>query len=318
MVPVPQNIIDFINGGTSFVIVGHEEPDGDCVGSQLALCSLLSRLGKKAIPCSAGPFERTEIKPFEQFFLPFPENRKELRVLVMDCSARERVGDLPIDDLPFAVVDHHASGEPWGDVVYLDTCASSVSFMTEKIYTALGAKPTKEEAEFLLFGICTDTGFFRHLNDKGSETFFTAARLVAAGASPKKIYGIMDGGKSLNSRLLAGSCLARTRSYHGGKLLVTNETLEESEQFGHISRDSDLIYRLLQSVEGAEAVALVRQENKDECSIGLRSRERIDVAAIAKSFGGGGHKNAAGAKVSGNSAQLEEKLVAAFGEIFGG
>ena len=318
MVPVPQSLIDFINTGTNFVVVGHEEPDGDCVGSQLAIHSLLCRMGKKAIPSSAGPFERTELKSFEQFFLPFPLEREGLRLLVMDCSARERVGNLPIEGLPSAIIDHHVSGNPWGDAVYLDTEASSVCFMTEKIYTALGIKPTKEEAELLLFGICTDTGFFRHLDEKGSETFFTTARLVAAGASPKKIYGIMDGGKSLNSRLLAGSCLARTRSYHSGKLLVTDETLEESEQFGHLSRDSDLIYRLLQSVEGAEAVAIVRQENKEECSMGLRSRDRIDVAAIAKSFGGGGHKNAAGAKVSGNSAQLEEKLVAAFGKIFGG
>ena len=315
--PVPEELIDFINKGSSFVVVGHEEPDGDCIGGQLALCSLLRRMGKNAVPSTAGPFERTEIKPFVKYFLPFPSNREKLQVFIMDCSTPDRVGELPIDRLPSAIVDHHSAGVPFGDVVYLDPEASSVCFLVEKIFTAMGKKPTKEEAEFLLFGICTDTGFFRHLDEKGAETFSTASRLVALGANPKKIYAIMNGGRNLDSRLLAGVSLSKTRSYYGGKLLVTDECLHDLEKYGHESRDSDLIYRLLQSVEGVEAVAIVREENKEECSIGLRSRDRIDVAAIAKSFGGGGHKNAAGAKLPGPVTGLEEKLVAAFREFFG-
>ncbi|MDR0447368.1 MAG: bifunctional oligoribonuclease/PAP phosphatase NrnA [Treponema sp.] len=316
LVPVPQELINFIHNGKKFVVLGHEEPDGDCVGSQLAICSLLKRLGKEAFPCSAGPFNRNEVKSYERYFYPWPECREELRVLIMDCSNRERIGDFPIEGLPVAAVDHHSGGNLWGEVLYLNPQASSVAFMTEMIFTALGEKPTTEEAELLLFGLCTDTGFFRHLTETGAETFNTAARLTAAGASPKKTFVSINGGRVLKSRLLMGNILAKTRSYFDGRLLLSDETIEDAEKFGMESRDSDMIYQLLQSVEGVEAMALIRQENSEECTMGLRSRDKIDVAAIAKSFGGGGHKNAAGAKVRGTVADLEKELTAAFAPWF--
>ncbi|MDR1143506.1 MAG: bifunctional oligoribonuclease/PAP phosphatase NrnA [Spirochaetaceae bacterium] len=332
-VPVPAELLDFIRGGITFIVAGHEEPDGDCVGSQLAVTSVLRRMGKKAYPCSAGPFKRTEIKPFEKYFVPCPDPARNdsaprfqedalhsgdrgTRVLVMDCSTRDRVGKIPIDGLPLAVVDHHLSGSPWGDVIYLDPGAPSVTLMAAKLIGELGFVPTPEEAELLLFGLCTDTGFFRHLDEGSAEAFETAAALTAAGASPKKIFAAINGGKSLNSRLLMGRVLANTRSYYGGRLLVSGETLEETEQFGRESRDSDTIYQLLLSVEGVEAVGLLRQENPGECTIGLRSRNRIDVAAVAEQFGGGGHKNASGAKTAGTIPLLEEKLTAAFAPWF--
>jgi len=316
MVPVPQELIDFIRKGTDFVVAGHEGPDGDCVGSQLAIASLLRRMGKKAVPCSAGPFKRPEIKPYAEQFLPCPPQREGLRVIVMDCSTRKRVGDLPIDGLLSAAVDHHASGDPWGAVVYLDPGAPAVALMTERIFRALGAEPTVEEAELLLFGLCTDTGFFRHLDETGSEVFLAASRLAAAGASPKKTFAAINGGKPLNSRILMGAVLARTRPYYGGRLLVSDETLKESERYGQDSRDSDLVYQLLQSVEGVEAITLIRQESAEECTLGFRSLDRVDVGAIAETFGGGGHKNAAGAKVRGAIAELEEQCAAAFAPWF--
>jgi len=315
---VPQALLDFIRDGTDFIIAGHEEPDGDCVGSQLAIASLLQRLGKTAVPCSAGPFKRNEVKPYAERFLPCPARREGMRVLVMDCTSRERVGDLPIDGLPAASVDHHASGNPWGDAVYLDPDAPSVTFMTEKIFLALDMEILPEEAELLFLGLCTDTGFFRHLDggDRSKAFFETVARLCGKGASPKKAFAAINGGKSLNSRILMGTVLAKTRSYYGGRLLVSDETLEESKRYGLESRDSDMTYQLLQSIEGVEAMVLIRQETQEECTVGFRSRDRVDVAALAENFGGGGHKNAAGAKMRGIIRDLEKKITAAFAEWF--
>ncbi|GHV86665.1 phosphoesterase [Spirochaetia bacterium] len=317
-VPVPEALIKFIREGQRFIVAGHEEPDGDCVGSQLAITSLLQRLGKKAVPVSAGPFKRTETKPYAPLFLPCPAgaDKEGTRVIVMDCSTRERVGDLPLDGLRSAAVDHHASGNPWGEIVYLDPDAPSVTFMAAKIFAALGERPTTEEAELLFFGLCTDTGFFRHLDERSEETFKTAAALVAAGANPKKTFAAINGGKSLNSRILLGTILSRARAYYGGKLLVSGETLEETRRFGQESRDSDMLYQLLQSVEGVEAMVILREENPEECTVGFRSLDRINVAAIAEGFGGGGHKNASGAKVRESAAVLEEKITAAFAPWF--
>jgi phosphoesterase RecJ-like protein len=287
------------------------------VGSQLVIASALDRLGKKAWPCSAGPFKRTEVKPFEGRFFPFPAGvpRERIRVIVVDCSSLDRVGDLPLEGLPLASVDHHASASPSGEAVYLDAAAPSVTCMALDIIGALGLSPTPEEAELLLFGLCTDTGFFRHVDETGAKTFEAAARLIRAGASPKRVFAMINGGKTLNSRRLTGLVLSRTRPFFGGKLLLSFEDYDDVLRYGEESRDSDVIYQLLMSVEGAEAAVLIRQEKPENCTIGLRSRDRIDVASIAVLFGGGGHKNAAGASVDGKIAAIEQKLLDAFAAV---
>jgi phosphoesterase RecJ-like protein len=318
-IPVPPDLPEFIKGGSVFLVAGHREPDGDCIGSQLALCSALNRLGKKAIPCSAGPFKRPEIRSFEGRFTSRPGegDRKEARVILVDCSEPDRTGDLEpfLAGLPLAVIDHHALGHRSGDkasVLYLDTDAPSVTVMILNLVEALGLGLTGEEAELLFLGLCTDTGFFRHVDAGGAETFSYAARLVRAGANPKETFRVINGGKSLESRLLLGRILSRSESYYGGKLLLSTETYEEIRDFGLGSRDSDTLYQLLQSVDGAEAIALLRQETPEKCTAGLRSRDSVNVAEVALVFGGGGHKNAAGFSHDGLLEDLRPMLVEAF------
>jgi phosphoesterase RecJ-like protein len=188
---------------------------------------------------------------------------------------------------------------------------------------ALGLKLAKEEAEYLLFGLCTDTGFFRHLDERSAETFNAAAKMIAAGASPKKTFQMVSGGKSLNSRLLLGHILSGVESHFDGKLLIGFETNEDFKRFGLEGRDSDTLYQLLQSVAGVEAIVIIRQESSDllhksgeKCSVGLRSRNAVDVSAIAASFGGGGHKNAAGFSIEGTISNVREKIMNVFNNTF--
>jgi phosphoesterase RecJ-like protein len=181
---------------------------------------------------------------------------------------------------------------------------------------ALSLSPTPEEAELMLFGLCTDTGFFRHVDNTGAAAFETAARLTAAGANPKHVFAAIHGGKSLESRLLMGLLLSRIRSLYGGRLLISREEYEDTLRFGGESRDSDMIYQLMQSITGVEAMALIRQESPTNCTIGIRSRDAIDVASIAEKFGGGGHKNAAGASTGGTIDTIEEQLIKEFAPFF--
>jgi phosphoesterase RecJ-like protein len=314
---VPENLLRFIREGTVFIVAGHKEPDGDCVGSQLALVSALRRIGKKALACTAGPFKRSEIKSFENRFDPFPERpQRETRFILMDCSSLERTGGLSAGDMPMAVVDHHEREHSEGEAAYVEPGAPSVTYLTLNVIEALGLTPTQEEAQLLLFGLCTDTGFFRHLDEGSGEVFLAAARLAAYGASPKKAFAAINGGKTLTSRLLTGQVLSRTRAFYGGRLLLSFEEYEDIRHYGGESRDSDLIYQLLMAVEGVEAAVLIRQEKPDTCTMGLRSRERINVAAIAALFGGGGHKNAGGASIEGKAGALEERVVKAFEPFF--
>jgi phosphoesterase RecJ-like protein len=321
---VPDELIQFIKTGSKFLVAGHKEPDGDCVGSQLALCSALRRLGKTALPCSAGPFKRSEIKSYEGLFTAAPgdQDRENARVIVVDCSAPGRTGDLApfLEGLPTAVIDHHATGDhpaPSAEApVFLDAAAPSVTFLILHLIEALGERPSREEAELLFFGLCTDTGFFRHVDQGGAETFTAAAQLVQAGANPKKTFHAIHGGKSLGSRILMGILLARAEPLFGGRLILSYEQYEETRRFGLEGRDSDSLYQLLQSVAGVEAIAIIRQETPENCTVGLRSRDAVDVSAVAAGFGGGGHKNAAGFSVNGAVEELRPQLIAAFEKIF--
>jgi bifunctional oligoribonuclease and PAP phosphatase NrnA len=321
MRPVPKDLLDFIERHDTFYVIGHKEPDGDCVGSQLALAAFLRRSGKGAVLCSAGPFTRTEILPYEHRFtavVPDEKASERAAAIVLDCSSLGRIGAVAetLPSVPIAFVDHHTAGSATGQVVYIDGDAPAVTLMVLRIIEAMGGSPTKEEAELLLFGLGTDTGFFRHLDESSAETFAAVARLVQAGASPKRVFHLMTGGKSLFSRKLMGEILVRTEPHYDGRLLVSFVTLEDQQRYGLASRDSDMTYQLLMSVSGCEAAMVIRQENESECTVGLRARERVDVGAIAASFGGGGHRLAAGLLIRGKLEEVRERLVAAFATSF--
>ncbi|GHU09095.1 phosphoesterase [Spirochaetia bacterium] len=328
--PVPPALLDFIHNHEKFIVSGHREPDGDCLGSTLALCSALKRLGKEAVPCSAGPFKRAEVKHLESLFCSQidPGLRSGAAVIIVDCSSLERIGDLQesLRDLDIAMIDHHAMGqcddannEPsllYIDSTYIDPAAPSVTFMILRLIEALGLVPTEQEASRLFFGLCTDTGFFRHIDSSGAETFAAASALIRAGANPKTTFQLINGGKSLDSRILLGKVLSRAESYYEGRLIVSTELYEETQRFGAEGRDSDMLYQLFQSVAGVEAIVILRQESPDNCTIGFRSRDEVNVAEIAHAFGGGGHKNAAGLSISGLIEELKPQIIAAFLPVF--
>jgi phosphoesterase RecJ-like protein len=318
--PPPSSLVDFIRNGAKFIIAGHKEPDADCVGSSLALASVLRRLGKTAITCSAGPFKRTEIQKYQHLFASSlsDSEREGAFAIIVDCSMEERTGSLAqyLHGLPSATIDHHACGETFGGVVYLDGASPSTTALIVAVIKALGLEPTQEEAELLFFGLATDTGFFRHIDAGGEKVFAVAAELVHYGADPKKVFGMINGGKTLNSRRLLASVVSRAQPYYEGRLIISTEPLEETRRFGMESRDSDMLYQLIQSVEGVEAVVVIRQESETKCSVGLRSRDTVDVGAIAAHFGGGGHKNAAGFLKEGRIDALIPSIQASFKAAF--
>jgi phosphoesterase RecJ-like protein len=202
--------------------------------------------------------------------------------------------------------------------VFIDGGAPSVTVLILRLIEALGMSLERSEAELLLFGLCTDTGFFRHVDDTGALAFDAAARMIRAGASPKHAFLAINGGKSLDSRILMGRILSRTETFYEGRLLLSTEEYEETRRYGLEGRDSDALYQLLQSVKDMEAIVLIRQEKLDppQCTVGLRSRDQVDVAAIAGSFGGGGHKNAAGFSISALIDGLKPEIVEAFKQVF--
>lgn len=321
-VEVPRSLKVFIDSYENFIITGHKEPDGDCIGSMFALAGFLNRVkGKNTLLLNAGPFKRPEIKEYESgTFSSIPDSfpKEDTGCIILDCSNRARTGDAEalIKDFPAFIIDHHASNGESGENSFVNPSSPSTTLLVYQAIESLGYKPSPEEAELLFFGLSTDSGFFRHLDESSSLAFLIASKLIECGANPKKTFLKMNGGKSPESRKLLSVMLSRVEYYYGGRLAVTWEELEDTQLYGLEGRDSDMLYQLIQSIRGVKAIISIRQETEDNCTVGFRSLDDVDVGKIAESFGGGGHKQASGLSIRGTVRELKPVLIEAFKKSF--
>jgi len=307
-----------------FIALGHREPDGDCVGSQLVLETWLERRGKEVSAVSVGPFDRPEISVYaDRFTGRFEPHDVEpgTALVLVDCSGPERTGLGPellasLEALPSLVIDHHAAGRRHGSLHFIDPEVPSTTLLVLDLMESMGDEPTEEEAELLLFGFCTDTGFFRHLSSSQASALGAVQRLVERGASPREVYRRIYTGRNLEQFRLLGRLLARVEAYAGGKVLISWQTLEESTAFGKNLRGSDDFYRHLQSVSGNELAVLIKEEEDGRCSVGLRSTGALNVGELAHSLGGGGHVLASGYTEEGSADQVKARLLEALSGFY--
>lgn len=301
--PCPFQLLEpverFLADHDTYLLLGHKEPDGDCLASPLALAGFLRRRGKRVHTYCEGPFTRPEIAAFEKQFaarIDPAERVGDAAAIVMDCSTADRTGELGRDirGLPTLVIDHHAAGEPFGDERLIVPTVPATALIVQFLIEMLGDKPTQEEASLLLFATCTDTGFFRHLRADTGFVFRAVARLVDIGASTEAAYRRMFGARAFERRVMLGRMLARTERLYNGLLLYTVQYANDRAEIGDTGRGDDELYTLLQTVAGAEALLVVREEQPGECSVSLRSTTAVDVGTCARTLGGGGHPQAAG------------------------
>jgi phosphoesterase RecJ-like protein len=313
---------NFVTNHDAFVIVGHKEPDGDCISSSLALGELLKYFKKPVSILNAGPFKLSEIKlfakNFKTEFTPLTSNPKKTGLFIVDCSEIHRLGDISeqVKDLDSFIIDHHrtSSGNP--DASIIDPKAPATAYLIQQIYEHECGTIPENVATTLFLGLCTDTGYFRFLDTSSAPVFRAAARLIEAGANPRKTYDYITSGKPFNTRKLLGLMLDRVEPYFDGRLMITYETMTDTKKYGKEGRDSDMLYSALLSVEGVEAVVFMRQESTTNCTVGLRSRDDIDVSAVAAIFGGGGHKNASGLSTEATLETLKPRIIKEFSNIF--
>jgi len=318
---VPDDLLRFFSTHSSYLIIGHQEPDADCLGSQLALGSFLTRSGRKVRQYNHGPFKRAEINRYQPLFAPRIDPFDKVDrpgVVIVDCSTLDRIGDLQLDlaGLDVAVIDHHATSGGFGTVRWVEPHRTSCTEMVHQLIVELGGAPTAEEAHFLFLGLATDTGFFRHLEAGAQNTFRTAAALSEAGASAKAVFQQINGGKVLANQKLMGLVLSRTESHFGGRVMYSWEDQGDRAALGAENRESDALYQTLQGVSGVELIVLLRQDTPATVTGGLRSRSFADVAALAQKFGGGGHVRASGFSCPGTVAEVKARLLAEIAPLF--
>src|SRR5438270_4313319 len=285
-----------------FLLTTHENPDGDALGSLLAAKLGLDQLGKDTVMVIHGDAPL----PGEYAFMALGELRRRWpddvaeRVLVaLDCANESRIADPEIlGRVPLSInVDHHHDNSRFGQINLIDSTASSTGEVLRDVFRELGVTLTPEIAEALYIALVTDTGRFQYTNTT-PKALRLAAELVEAGADVHRVFqGVYETVQFAKLKLLARA-LERAQVYEGGAIVVSYLLRTDFAEVGAAEPYSEGIIDSLRAVEGADMAVLIREPPRSDGPlrrVSLRaSVDELDVSAIARKSGGGGHRQAAG------------------------
>ena len=295
----------------NFVLTSHSRPDGDAIGSQLAMAYALRALGKQVRLVNRDP-----VPPqFESFpgvndieLRPIVEGAFDAAI-VMECSDLSRTGVAGFEKYFVINIDHHPGNTMYGAINYFDDSAAACGEMVFDVIATLGVPFTSEIATHLYIAILTDTGGF-HFSHITPKTFEIARRCTEAGAQPEAIARAVYDSSTLGRLRLMGAVLHQLELGVDGRLAVAHLSLELLKETGSTLEDSDGLINLPLTVKDITAVAFFKEIAPADYRISLRSKGNVDVNVVAAKFGGGGHKNAAGCSIQGVYADVRRQVVA--------
>ncbi|HEY1285801.1 MAG TPA: bifunctional oligoribonuclease/PAP phosphatase NrnA [Solirubrobacterales bacterium] len=286
-----------------FLLTAHEGPDGDALGSLLAMHHLLRQMGKDSVMFLAAkefplPIEYRFL-PLEEVFHEPPADMTDRAVIFLDCGNIDR---MPVDFLAeggqvVINIDHHHDNTLFGDINLVDTDASSTAEIVYQLAVLLGIEITPEMATALYVGLVTDTGKFMYEN-ANARTHRIAAELIEAGVEVDETYRRLYEHVPIEKLRLVSRALERIQRRCENRLVVAYITASDYEESGAGEEMTEGLIDFLRSVEGARVAALIRDlgdRGRAARKVSLRSSDgAVDVSAIARQRGGGGHKRAAG------------------------
>jgi phosphoesterase RecJ-like protein len=298
-----EAVADAIRSHDRFLLITHENPDGDALGSILATKLALDELGKDSVMYLYGdaalPAEYA-FMPLEELRRTLPDDWRERVLLAVDCANESRLG--PDSDLLTGVplvldIDHHHDNTRFGNVNLIVSNASSTGEVLRDLFAELGVGLTPDIAEALYIALVTDTGRFQYTNTT-AKSLRLAAELVEAGADVHRVFrGVYETVQFAKLKLLARA-LERAQIYDGGRLVVSYLLRNDFTDIGAAETYSEGIIDYLRAVEGADMAAMIREPPRSDGParrVSLRSStDELDVSAIARKSGGGGHRQAAG------------------------
>ena len=292
-----------IRGHDRFLVTTHENPDGDALGSLVAMTLALRELGKDAEMYLFGEvpipkeYEFMEFAGLQRGSHPVDSDRV---VLAVDAANERRLGPEPelLEKAPFVIdIDHHHDNTRFGDVNLIVGTASSTGEILRDVFRELDIALTPHIAEALYIAVVTDTGRFQYANTT-AKALRLAAELVEAGADVHRVFqGVYENVAFAKLKLVARA-LENAQVFEGGRVVVSHLEKDDFDAAGAEEPYSEGIIDYLRAVEGAEIAALIREpptQNGPTRRVSLRTTEEdLDVSAIARKSGGGGHRQAAG------------------------
>jgi phosphoesterase RecJ-like protein len=304
--------IEAIRGAGKIVLATHINPDGDTLGSALALTHALRSMGKEAVPLSHdGVPDIYRWMPGADLVQTDTPDRDFDLAIVCDTGTAERIGRSKdaVFSAPVSVcIDHHAAEGEFGQIRVVDSTSPSTGELVYGLLGAMGAEVTPDMAQCLMCAVVTDTGSFRYKNTR-PETFRVAADLMERGACPSAIAELVFDSRSYASLKLMGRALDSLRVSEDGRVAWAHVRAEDFLELGAGDEETEGIVGHVRAVKSAVIGLLFREIPGRKVRISLRGRDGADVNRIAQVFGGGGHKLAAGCALEMPLAQAEETVV---------
>ena len=299
-----DQVVNELRAAEKLLLTTHENPDGDALGSLLAMDKILKQLGKDTLMYMSPdefplPWEYRGLE-FEGLVGEPPVDVAERTIVFLDCGNIDR---MPVDflqtgGLHILNIDHHHDNTRFGTVNLVCSIASSTAEMVWRLAKELEVEITPEIAEALYVGLVTDTGRFSYENTSPAAHEM-AAELIEAGVEPHRVYRQLYEGLPFTRLQLLQRALASVERYDDGAITIAHLTKDDYEQTGAAEPDSEGVVDHMRAVEGTRVAVLVRELLSDDRTgmrkVSLRATDgSVDVSRVAREFGGGGHPQAAG------------------------
>lgn len=308
--PTLDEILKEIAQAESIIILVHENPDGDAIGSGLAMYQALQNMGKDV---------EIVVPEWSRIFANLPKinelkkegsKKKYDLAIALDCATIKMLNGWTNyfeDAKNKVVIDHHSSNSMFGDFNYVDIDAPACCQVLYNMFEYYNWQITKEIAACLIAGLITDTGGFQY-SGVSKDTFLMAANLIDTGIDASKIYKDVMSTHTKTSVELKKLILNRMQFLEDDKVTFTYMTLEDEKEIGCEVGDYEGLVNEGRNIEGVE-VSIFLHETDDGFKASLRSNNYVNVSDVCLMFGGGGHIRAAGAKIKGTPDEIKEKLL---------
>ena len=302
-----------------FLLTSHARPDGDSIGSQLAMAYALEALGKhvRLVNADAAPDHYREFPGVDRIEIAARSEAEADALIVMECSDLSRTGVAGLEGHFIINIDHHAGNRMYGALNWFDESAAACGEMVFDVIRALGVPLSREIATHIYLAILTDTGSFHHSNIT-PRTFDICRQAVEAGVNPAAMARRVFDSNSFGKLKLIGALLDAMELIDDGRLAVLYLDDDMLAACGCTNNDTEGVINLPLTAREIQAVVFFKANPAGDVRVSMRSKYDVDVRAVANAYGGGGHKNAAGFTAPGRLAdvrpQVIERLVAAIGE----
>lgn len=302
-----------------FLLTTHVRPDGDGLGSMIALAEMLRAQEKTVSMMIGSKFPpRYDFLDPEKYIQQFAEPGEQFKsadlAIVMDTGTWNQLGNmgpfLKSLSIPKVVIDHHVTQDDIGTLALVDTSAEATARLSFEAIQALGGPLTEKAANALFVGLAMDTGWFRHSNVTPG-TFGLAEELVSKGARPTELYQMLYEQSSPARMKLIGLVLARMTLLCDGQLAYTELHRDDYAATGATPQDSEDLVDYTRTITGVEVGVFFMEQPRGGVKISFRSRSRVDVSQIAEQFGGGGHKRASGTILEASLEDAREQVLSA-------